>query len=97
MKNKMTLEQKIACFEQAAEYFKPKRFLFFKINRRRKDIGFCIFFNEILGVREFNMKAYLYPLWDKYSTTFGIYDFESSNERYDACMKILKELKSQQQ
>jgi hypothetical protein len=53
------------------------------------------YFEYGLGLPEFKISAFLYPLWEKYTTTRGMYDFDSSNERYEACLKILKELKAE--
>lgn len=93
----MTTKEKINAFEKAKNYFAPKKWWQFLKKEKYDWIGFCYYFAD-----KKISKKYFFPYVKKYSTISienpsihaGML-YNNSSERYEACIKILKELKEE--
>lgn len=93
----MTTQEKIKYFKKAKNYFKPRKWYeFWKIDSFKYS-GFCSFFYKECKLSGIEIIIYFYPHLTKYRTVTsdGLFLFNNHQERYEACIKILENLKQE--
>jgi hypothetical protein len=90
----MTKQEILQAFKKAKKRY-TITWLDYIFNRDKiHNEGLCSYFTYNLEITPYLIDLYLQPMWIKYRTKNGLYDFNNNKERLEAIKKVIKDLEN---